>query len=134
MLNTINVKFELIPYPDMYLFFERSIRDGVSYISKRYSKANNNLKFYDPKQDSKHIIYVDANNVYSYAMSKFLSTNGFVWIDPKEFEYKKYTSNSSKGCVLKVDLEYPKELRKLHNDHSIAPDKIEIKREMLSDY
>ena len=46
----------------------------------------------------------------------------------------KYTSNSSKGCVLKVDLEYPKELRELHSDYPLAPDKIEIKREILSGY
>ena len=45
-----------------------------------------------------------------------------------------YTSNSSKGCVFEVHLEYPKELRELHNDYRLAPDKIEIKREMLSDY
>ena len=42
------------------------------------------------------------------------------------------TSNSSKGCVLGVDLEYPKKLHKLHNEHPLAPDKIEIK--MLSEY
>ena len=46
----------------------------------------------------------------------------------------KYTSSSSKGCVLEVDLEYPKELRELHNDYLLAPEKIEIKREMLSDF
>ena len=46
----------------------------------------------------------------------------------------KYTSNSSKGCVLEFDLEYPKELWNLHNDYPLAPNKIEIKREMLSDY
>ena len=45
----------------------------------------------------------------------------------------KYTSNSSKGCVLEVNLEYPKELREIHNDYPLAPDEIEIKREMLSD-
>ena len=45
----------------------------------------------------------------------------------------KYTSNSSKGCVLEVDLEYRKELRELHNDYPLAPDKIEINREMLSE-
>ena len=56
------------------------------------------------------------------------------WIDPKEFDLNKYTSNSSKGCVLEVDLEYPKELRELHNNFPLATDKIEIKREMLSDY
>ena len=46
----------------------------------------------------------------------------------------KYNSNSLKWCVLKVDLEYSKELRELHNDHSLAPDKVEIKRDMMSDY
>ena len=45
-----------------------------------------------------------------------------------------YTSNSSERCILEVDLEYPKKLRELHNDYSLAPDKIEIKREMLSNY
>ena len=79
-------------------------------------------------------MYLDANNLYGYEMSKFLSINGFKWIDPKEFDLNKYTSNSSKGCVLEVDLEYTKELRRLHNDYSLAPNKIEIKREMLSSY
>ena len=74
-----------------------------------------------------------ANNSYGHAMSKFLPTSSFKWTDPKKFDLNKYTSNSSKGCVLKVDLEYPKELRELHNDYPLAPDKIEIKREM-SDY
>ena len=48
----------------------------------------------------------------------------------------KYASNSSKGCFLKVDLEYPKELQELHNDYPLPPDKIETKtiRGMLSDY
>ena len=45
----------------------------------------------------------------------------------------KYTSNSSKGCVLEIDLEYPKELRELHNDYPLAPDNLEIKRETLLD-
>ena len=46
----------------------------------------------------------------------------------------KYDSNSSKGCVLEVDLEYLKELHKSHNDYPLTPDKIEIKREMLPNY
>ena len=65
-------------------------------------------------------------------MPKFLPSSGFNWIDPKEFDLNKYTSNSSNGCVLEVTLEYPKQLRELHNDYPLAPDKIEIKREMLS--
>ena len=61
-------------------------------------------------------------------MFNCLPTSRFKWIDPKEFNLNKYTSNSSKGCLLEVYVEYPKELRKLHNDYPLAPDKIEIKR------
>ena len=130
MLNTTKVKPELISDPDM-----RGMRGGVSYISNRYSKANNKyLRSYDPKQESKHIIYLDTDNLHGYETSKVLRTSGFKWLDPKEFDLNKYTSNSLKGCVFEVDLEYPKELRALHNDHTLAPDKIEFKREMLSDY
>ena len=129
------VKLELIPDPDMYIFFEKGTTGGISYISNRYSKATNKyLKSYDPKQESKRIIHLDANNLYGYAMSKFLPTSGFKWIDPKEFHLNKNTSNSSKGCVLEIDLEYPKELHKLHNYFPLTPDKIEIDREMLSEY
>ena len=89
----------------------KEARGGISYIYNQYSKANNKyLKSYDPKQESKHTIYLDTNNLYGYAMSKFLPTSGFKWIDGKEFDLNKYTSNSSKGCTLEVDLKYPKEL------------------------
>ena len=75
------------------------MRGNVFYISKRYSKASNKyLKSYDPKQESKHIMYVDANNVYSYMMSKFLLTSGLKWVDPKEFDLNRYASNSSKDA------------------------------------
>ena len=69
-----------------------------------------------------------------YVMSKFLPTDRFKWIDPKDFYLNKYNKNSSKDCVLKVGLTYPKELSELHNDYPLVPNKIEIKREMLSKY
>ena len=47
-------------------------------------------------------------------------------------DLNKYTSNSSKGCVLNIDFEYPKEIQELHNGYSLTPDKIDIKREMLA--
>ena len=125
-------KLELISYLDM--LFEKGMRGGVSYICNRYSKTNNKyLRSYDPKQELKHIIYLDAINLWGYGMSKFLPKTGFKWVDPKQFDLNKYTSNSSKVCVQEVDLEYPEELRQLRNDYSLAPDKIDIKREMLSD-
>ena len=108
MLKMIKIELELAPDPEMYMFFEKGVRGGITCISNRYSKANNKyLKCYDPKQESKHVIYLDANNLYGYAMSKFLPTSGFKWIDTKEFVLNKYTSNSSKGCVLEVDIEFP---------------------------
>ena len=85
------------------------MRGGISQISNRYSKTNNKyLKSYEPKQESQNIINFNANNLYVYAVSKFLQTSGFNWIDPKEFELNKYTCNISKGCGLEVDLEYSK--------------------------
>ena len=107
--------------------YKKGMRDGVSYISNRYSKANNKyLKPYDTKQKSRHIIYLDANNLYCYAMSKFLPTSGFKWRDPKELDVNKYSSNSSKRYVLEVNA--------IDNDYPLRPDKTEIKKEMLSHY
>ena len=70
----------------MYLYHEKGIKDRVSYIFKRYSKANNKyLKYSDPKQVLKLIIYIDVNDSYRYTTSKFLSTSGFKWMVSKKF-------------------------------------------------
>ena len=115
-------KIKLIPDPEMYIFFEKGTRGEISSISNRYIKVNNKyLKPYDIKKNKNIFIYT-------------LPTSGFKWTDPKEFQLNKYTSNSSKGCVLEVDLEYPTELRELQNNYPLATDKIRIKREVLSDY
>ena len=95
MLKMTKIKLELIPDPDMHIFLEKNKRGEVSYISNRYSKANDKyLKSYDPKQGSKHIIYLDVNNLYGYEISKFPPTSRFKWIDPTEFDFNKYTTNS----------------------------------------
>ena len=52
-------------------------------------------------------------------------------MDPTNFVFNKQASNVSRGCVFEVDLEYPKELQEVHNDHPLVPDKIQIKNEML---
>ena len=100
MFKMTKIWLELIPDLDMYIFFEIGTRSGISYIS---------YISYNQKQELKQMIYLDANNIYGYAMSKFLSASELKWINPKEFDFNKYTSNSSKGCVLEVDLEYSKE-------------------------
>ena len=69
----------------------------MSYISKRLSKATNKyLKRYDQKQDAKYIIYLNTNNLYGNSMPNFLPTSTLKWINTKEFNSNKYSSNSSK--------------------------------------
>ena len=104
MLKMTKIKLELIPDPDMHIFFEKGTRGGISYISKIYSKATNKyLKPYDSKRESKDV-YLDANNLHGYAMSDFFATSGLKWRDTQEFDQNKYTSNSSKECALEFDL------------------------------
>ena len=70
-------KMTKIELPDMYISFGKGIGGGISYISNRYSKANNKyLQCYEPKQESKHIADLDVNNLHGYTMSKFLPTSG----------------------------------------------------------
>ena len=65
------------------------------------------------KKETQNILYTQTQIIfYGYAMSKFLPTSGFKWIDYKEFDLNKHTNNSSKECVHEVDLEHPKELYK----------------------
>ena len=96
-LKTTRIDLELIPDHDINILFENGTRGVISYISNRYSKANNKyLKYYDQKQESKHIIYLDANNFYSYETSNFFPTKGFEWIHPQEFYLNKYNSRVQK--------------------------------------
>ena len=90
LLKMTKIELEIITDPDMYIFFKKGARGGISYISNRYTKDNNKyLKSYDKKQESKHIINLDANDLYRFAMSKFFPTIRFKWIDPKEFNLNK---------------------------------------------
>ena len=64
--------------PDMFMFVEEGMTGGVFCISNKYSQANNKyLKSYHTKQVLKHTIYLEANNLFSYTMSKFLQIIGF---------------------------------------------------------
>ena len=70
-LKMSKVDLELITDPDTFLFFENSIRGGISTVSHRYAKANNQyLPDYDPNSPSQFLIYLDANNLYGYALSE----------------------------------------------------------------
>ena len=73
MLKMTGVKLEKISDIDKYLFIEKGLRGGISYIAKRYAKANNKyMNDYDPKKQSTFISYLDMNNLYGWAISIFL--------------------------------------------------------------
>ena len=117
----------------MFQFIEKGIRGGVSYIANRSGKY---MKKYDEKAPSKYIMYLDANNFYGWAMSQYLPTGGFRWLTEKKnkINLAQYKEASKKGVILEVDLEYRQELYDLHNNHSLAPEKMKVRKEMLLSY
>ena len=78
MIKMAGIELELFSDIDMYLFFEKGMRGGISYIAKRHSKANNKrMNCYDSSKESKYNTYLDANNLYGWAMNKYLPYSGF---------------------------------------------------------
>ena len=121
MLKMTGIKLDLISDIDMHLFIEKGMRGGVSYISKKYSKANNRyIKSYDNSEESKFIMYLDANNLYGWAMSQYLPYSEFEWLNKTEisrFCFSSISENSFVGYILEYDLEYPDELHNLNTDY-----------------
>ena len=119
-LKKTNVELELITDYDMLLMIEEGIRGGICHAIQRYAKANNKyMNNYNKNKESSYIQYLDANNLYGMAMSEKLPI-----ID--ENFVKSYNKNSGKGYVLKVDVDYPRELQNLHCDLPFLPEKIVV--------
>lgn len=135
-LKLSKVKLELLTDPDMFLMVEKGIRGGISVISNRYSIANNKYmgEKYDETKPSKYITYLDANNLYGWAMAQPLPTSGFKWINPTDFKVTDITDDAKYGYILEVDLTYPEKLHDSHNDYPLAPESINITNDMLSEH
>ena len=138
MLKMTGIELELMTNINMFQFIEKGLRGGISYIANRYGKANNKyMKEYDEKTSSKYIVYLDANNLYGWAMSQYLPTGGFRWMTQQQIDkidLAKYKEDSEKGLILEVDLEYPEELHDLHNDYPLGLEKVKVTNDMLSEY
>ena len=130
------VKLEKISDIDKYLFIEKGLRGGISYIAKRYVKTNNKyMNDYDPKKPSAFISYLDMNNLYVWAISEYLPYEGFEWLkNVDKFDMMSISDKSPIGYFLEVDLRYTDELHELHNDYPLAPEKLAVSSDMLSKY
>ena len=78
------------------------------------------MKNYNKNIESSYLMYLDAKNLYGWAMFQILPVNGFKWKKnvPKFYEefIKNYHEDSNKGNMFEVDVEYPKDLHNLHSD------------------
>ena len=135
-LKETGQELELLHDYDKLMMFERGIRGGITHISKRYAEANNKyMKDYNPDVESSYIQYLDANNLYGWAMSQQLPTHGFKWMSnitkEKVMEILEKANHSMlnmgrKGYIFEVDLEYPSNLWEDHNDYPLAPEKMVV--------
>ena len=130
MLKITKINLELLSDIDKLLMVEKGIRGGISIISNRYGKANNKyMKDFNNSEPSKYLTYLDANNLYGWAMKQKLPTHNFEWMTNKEIE--NIFNNQivqvweKTPCILEVDLSYPEELHDLHNDYPLCPERVE---------
>ena len=129
LFEKTGVKLELIADYDMILMIEKGIRGGICQATHRYAKANNKyMKNYNKNIESSYIEYLDANNLYGWAMSQKLPVNDFKWIKKEELSkynedvIKKYDENDNIGYFCEVDIDYSKELFNIHKNLPFLPE------------
>ena len=115
----------------MLLMVEEGIRSGICHSIQRYDKANNKyMKNYDENEKSSYIQYLDAKNLYGWAMFQKLPVNAFKWLEDtseinEEF-IKNYDENNDKGYILEVYVKYPRKLHDIHSDLPFLPKRMNI--------
>ena len=117
----------------MLLMVEKGIRGGICQAIHRHAKANNKyMKNYNKDIISSYLMYLDANNLYGWAMSQKLPVNGFKWENDlsrfNEDFIKNYNENSDVGYFLEVDVEYPKKLFDSHKDLPFLPERKKLEK------
>ena len=110
-LKKTKIRLELLLDPDMLLMFEHGMRGGITQSVHRWARANNPYmdSEFNPNKSSKYLQYLDANNLYGWAMSQPLPTGGFKWVKIKSEEISRLAELKSKGYLLEVDVKHPKD-------------------------
>jgi hypothetical protein len=123
MLKHTDVELPLLHDQDMYMFFERGIRGGISVQSHRHYKS---------EAGKSHILYTDANNLYGWAMCRDLPHDNFQWIPEDTIEsYTRSPETIPCNCTLEVDFETPQELHDYFNEYP-PPETMAITEDMIS--
>ena len=136
MLKHTGCNLDLISDPEMYRTIDPGIRGGVSMITHRFAQANNPyMSGYDRSKPTSYIIYLDANNLYGWAMSQPMPSGDFVWMmeeDYVDLDWQQQTEDQDTGYFVECDLDYPEEVHDEHNDYPLAPERLNVEVEMLS--
>ena len=127
-LKETKVKLELLTDIDMLLMVEKGIRGRICQAIHRHAKIiNKYMNNYDKNIKSSYLTYLDANNLYGWAVSQKLPVNGFKWVETlsrfNEIFIKNYNENNDTGYFLKVHIDYSKELFNLHKDLPFSPER-----------
>ena len=129
-LKNTGVELELLTDNDMLLMFEEGTRGGICQATHRYVKANNKYMNHEKDKESSYLVYVDGNNLYGWSMCKKLPVSDFKYIDVvsifTEDFIKNYDENNDKGYIIVVDVEYPRNLYKLHSDLPFLPERMKV--------
>ena len=114
----------------MLLMFERGIRGGITQAVHRYASANNKYMgdLYDPNKESSYLQYLDANDLYGWAMSQPLPTSNFKWVEIDLDQISDLATSKIKRYLLEVDVRYPTELHDSHNDLPFMCEKMKISK------
>ena len=112
---------------------EKDIRGGITQVVKRYARTNNKYMkgLYNPEKESIYLQYLDASNLYGWAMVQNLPTHGFLWKKAEDFRPEKIDELAKKdkrGYLLEVDVKYPKELHENHSELPFLVEKMKIGR------
>jgi len=137
MLKPSDRELDLVSDPEIFRMVDRGIRGGVAVITHRHARANNVIlgRLFNPDLPTSYIIYLDANNLYGWAMSQPLPCSDFELLteaDVAGVDWANQTDDQAEGYFVEVDLDYPAEMLETHKDYPIAPERLQVSNLMLS--
>ena len=135
-LRMTKASLDLLTDIDMVTMIEKGIRGGISCAMTHHAKANNpKVPNYNPNEPNTFITYLDVNNLYGWALKQKLPTHNFEWVDDFDKVIEKIKrGDTDKGYILEVDLHYPSILHDWHDDYPLAPEKLVIHDDLLSQH